>query len=79
MVGLNMFAKSVRLLSVRRAILQFRRMTCRIEFAAFELTAGEKLVKSSPFRLTAFRGRKVYPKKSKLNTGYVPLLLEQCH
>ncbi len=76
MVGLNMFARSVRLLSVRRAILQSRRMVRRIAFAALSLTAGEKLVKSCPSRLRARRGRKVYPRKSKLIKGYRPLRLE---
>jgi len=45
MTGLNMRAKSVRSLSVRRGRRHDRRIAWRIRFAAARLTAGLKLTK----------------------------------
>ena len=64
-MGLNSVDSSAKLLSVRRAMRQSRRMVCRIAFAAFALTAGVKLVKSRPALVRARRGQKGISEKIK--------------
>src|ERR1700712_1311472 len=66
MIGFKRRARSSMLYCTRVVSLHLRRTRCRIEHAALELIAGEKLTKSRPFLLRAERGLNVYPRKSKL-------------
>src|SRR4029450_9960936 len=70
-MGLNMCARSSRVLSLRRCSRQLR-MVCRMALVALALTAGVKLIKYFPQRFLDRRGRNVYPRKSKRSWAYVP-------